>query len=148
MFGFSTGGGEVTCYVARKGTANVTKIGLISAVPPLMVKNDGNLGGVPNTVFDGIRAGLLANRPKLFRDIPSGPFYGFSRPGKEPDQGLIDFWWLQGMQGGHKNTYDSIKASSETDFREGLKRFDKPTLIVYGDDDQVVPIDAAGRASK
>ena len=148
MFGFSTGGGEVARFVARHGTANVAKLGLISAVPPLMVKNDSNPGGVPIEVFDGIRAGLIANRSKLFRDIPSGPFYGFNRPGAVPDQGMIDFWWLQGMQGGHKNTYDSIKAFSETDFREDLKRFDTPTLIVHGDDDQVVPIDVAGRASQ
>ena len=148
MFGFSTGGGEVARFVARHGTANVAKLGLISAVPPLMVKNDSNPGGVPIEVFDGIRAGLIANRSKLFRDIPSGPFYGFNRPGAVPDQGMIDFWWLQGMQGGHKNTYESIKAFSETDFREDLKRFDTPTLIVHGDDDQVVPIDVAGRASQ
>ena len=148
MFGFSTGGGEVARFVARHGTANVAKLGLISAVPPLMVKNDSNPGGVPIEVFDGIRAGLIANRSKLFRDIPSGPFYGFNRPGAVPDQGMIDFWWLQGMQGGHKNTFDSIKAFSETDFREDLKRFDTPTLIVHGDDDQVVPIDVAGRASQ
>ena len=148
MFGFSTGGGEVARFVARHGTANVAKLGLISAVPPLMVKNESNPGGVPIEVFDGIRAGLIANRSKLFRDIPSGPFYGFNRPGAVPDQGMIDFWWLQGMQGGHKNTYDSIKAFSETDFREDLKRFDTPTLIVHGDDDQVVPIDVAGRASQ
>ena len=148
MFGFSTGGGEVARFVARHGTANVAKLGLISAVPPLMVKNESNPGGVPIEVFDGIRAGLIANRSKLFRDIPSGPFYGFNRPGAVPDQGMIDFWWLQGMQGGHKNTYESIKAFSETDFREDLKRFDTPTLIVHGDDDQVVPIDVAGRASQ
>ena len=148
MFGFSTGGGEVARFVARHGTANVAKLGLISAVPPLMVKNESNPGGVPIEVFDGIRAGLIANRSKLFKDIPSGPFYGFNRPGAVPDQGMIDFWWLQGMQGGHKNTYESIKAFSETDFREDLKRFDTPTLIVHGDDDQVVPIDVAGRASQ
>ena len=148
MFGFSTGGGEVARFVARHGTANVAKLGLISAVPPLMVKNASNPGGVPIEVFDGIRAGFIANRSKLFKDIPSGPFYGFNRPGAVPDQGMIDFWWLQGMQGGHKNTYESIKAFSETDFREDLKRFDTPTLIVHGDDDQVVPIDVAGRASQ
>jgi non-heme chloroperoxidase len=148
MFGFSTGGGEVARFVARHGTANVARLGLISAVPPLMVRNASNPGGVPIEVFDGIRAGLIANRSKLFKDIPSGPFYGFNRPGAVPDQDMIDFWWLQGMQGGHKNTYDSIKAFSETDFREDLKRFDTPTLIVHGDDDQVVPIEVAGRASQ
>jgi non-heme chloroperoxidase len=147
MFGFSTGGGEVARYVGRHGTERVSRIGLISAVPPLMVRTGANPGGLPVAVFDEIRAAFLANRSKLFRDIPSGPFYGFNRPGAEPDQGLIEFWWLQGMIGGHKNTYDSVEAFSETDFTEDLKRFDRPTLIVHGDDDQIVPIDAAGRAS-
>jgi non-heme chloroperoxidase len=145
--GFSTGGGEVARYVGRHGTGKVARIGLVSAVPPLMVKTDSNPGGLPVSVFDGIREAFLANRAKLFRDIPSGPFYGFNRPGAVADQGMIDAWWLQGMQGGHKNTYDSIKAFSETDFRADLKRFDRPTLVIHGDDDQVVPIDAAGRAS-
>ncbi len=147
-FGFSTGGGEVARYVGRHGTGRIKKLGLISAVPPIMVKTADNPGGVPIDVFDGIRAGLLANRSKLFRDIPSGPFFGFNRPGAVYDEGLVQSWWLQGMQGGHKNTYDSIKAFSETDFREDLKKFDKPTLIVHGSDDQIVPIDGAGRASK
>ena len=148
MFGFSTGGGEVARYVGRHGTGRVAKLGLISAVPPLMVKTPDNPGGVPIKAFDDIRAGMVANRAKLFRDIPSGPFYGFNRPGATPDEGMIQFWWLQGMQGGFKNTYDSVKAFSETDFRQDLKKFDKPTLIVHGSDDQVVPIGVGGQASK
>ena len=148
MFGFSTGGGEVARYVGRHGTSRVARIGLISAVPPLMVQTPDNPGGLPVKVFDDIRAAFVENRSKLFRDIPSGPFYNFNRPGATLDPGLVEFWWAQGMQGGFKNTYDSIKAFSETDFREDLKKFDRPTLIVHGSDDQVVPIDAAGRASK
>jgi non-heme chloroperoxidase len=125
----------------------VKKAGLVSAVPPLMVKTEANPGGLPIDVFDGIRAGLLANRSQLFKDIPTGPFFGYNRPGAKPSQGVIDAWWLQGMMGGHKNTYDSIKAFSETDFTEDLKKFDVPTIIIHGDDDQIVPIDAAARAS-
>lgn len=148
LFGFSTGGGEITRYVGRHGTGRVAKLGLISAVPPLMLKTDANPGGLPIEVFDGIRAGSLADRSKLYQDIASGPFFGFNRPGATPSQGMIDAFWFQGMTGGHKNTFDSIKAFSETDFTEDLKKFDRPTLIVHGDDDQIVPIEAAGRASK
>ena len=148
LFGFSTGGGEVARYIGRHGTGRVAKAGLISAVPPLMVKTEANPGGLPLDVFDGIRAGQLADRSQLYLDIPSGPFYGFNRPGAKVSQGLIQSWWLQGMLGGHKNTYDSIKAFSQTDFTEDLKKFTIPTLIIHGDDDQIVPIDAAGRASK
>jgi non-heme chloroperoxidase len=148
MFGFSTGGGEITRYVGRHGTGRVARLGLISAVPPLMLKTDANPGGLPIEVFDDIRAGSVADRSKLYTDIASGPFFGFNRTGATSSQGMIDSFWLQGMMGGHKNTYDSIKAFSETDFTEDLKKFDKPTLIVHGDDDQIVPIDAAGRASK
>ena len=147
LIGFSTGGGEVARYIGRHGTRRVKKAALVSAVPPLMVKTDANPGGLPISVFDGIRAGLLANRSQLFLDIPTGPFFGYNRPGAKPSQGVIQAWWMQGMMGGHKNTYDSIKAFSETDFTEDLKKFDVPTLIVHGDDDQIVPIDAAGRAS-
>jgi non-heme chloroperoxidase len=147
LIGFSTGGGEVARYIGRHGTGRVAKAGLISAVPPLMLKTDGNPGGLPIEVFDGIRAGLLADRSQLFRDIPSGPFYGYNRPGAKPSQGAIDAWWLQGMLGGHKNTYDCIKAFSETDFTQDLAAFDVPTLILHGDDDQIVPIGAAGLAS-
>ena len=148
LFGFSTGGGEITRYVGRHGTGRVAKLGLISAVPPLMLKTAATPGGLPIEVFDGIRAGSLADRSKLYQDIASGPFFGFNRPGATPSQGMIDAFWFQGMTGGHKNTFDSIKAFSETDFTEDLKKFDRPTLIVHGDDDQIVPIDAAGRASK
>ena len=148
LFGFSTGGGEIARYVGRYGTARVARLGLISAVPPLMLKTDANPGGLPIEVFDGIRAGSLADRSKLYQDIASGPFFGFNRPGATPSQGMIDSFWLQGMIAGHKNTFDSIKAFSETDFTEDLKKFDRPTLIVHGDDDQIVPIDAAAHASK
>ncbi|WP_423599349.1 alpha/beta fold hydrolase [Roseateles sp. MS654] len=147
LVGFSTGGGEVARYIGRHGTARVAKAVLVSAVPPIMVKSDKNPNGVPKEVFDGIRAAQLANRSQLYKDIPSGPFYGFNRPGAKVSQGLIDNWWFQGMQGGHKNTYDSIKAFSETDFTEDLKKIDKPTLVIHGDDDQIVPIDISGRAS-
>ncbi|MDH0866968.1 alpha/beta hydrolase [Mitsuaria sp. GD03876] len=147
LVGFSTGGGEVARYIGRHGTSRVAKAVLVSAVPPIMVKSDKNPNGVPKEVFDGIRAAQLANRSQLYKDIPAGPFYGFNRPGAKVSQGLIDNWWFQGMQGGHKNTFDSIKAFSETDFTEDLKKFDKPTLVIHGDDDQIVPIDTAGRAS-
>ncbi len=147
LFGFSTGGGEIARYIGRHGTKRVAKAGLIAAVPPLMLKTDKNPGGLPIAVFVGIRAGSLADRSQLYKDIASGPFFGFNRPGAKVSQGLIDSFWLQGMQAGHKNTYDSIKAFSETDFTEDLKKFDVPTLIVHGDDDQIVPIAAAGLAS-
>jgi non-heme chloroperoxidase len=147
LVGFSTGGGEVARYVGRHGTRRIAKLGLISAVPPLMVKTADNPDGLPIDVFDGIRAAAESNRSQLYLDIPSGPFYGYNRPGAKPSQGIINAWWAQGMMGGHKNTYDSIKAFSETDFRNDLKKFDKPTLIVHGDDDQIVPIDRAGKAS-
>jgi len=147
VIGFSTGGGEAARYIGRQGTKCVKKAGLISAVPPLMVKTQANPGGLPIEVFDGLRKAQLDNRAQFYKDVPSGPFFGYNRPGAKPSQGTIDFWWLQGMMGGHKNTYDSIKAFSETDFTEDLKKFDVPTLIVHGDDDQIVPIDASARAS-
>jgi len=147
LVGFSTGGGEVARYIGRHGTSRVAKAVLVSAVPPIMVKSESNPGGVPKEVFDGLRAGQLANRSQLYKDIASGPFYGFNRPGAKVSQGLIDSWWMQGMLGGHKNTYDSIRAFSETDFTADLKKFDKPTLVIHGDDDQIVPIDISGRAS-
>ena len=148
LVGFSTGGGEVARYIGRHGTKRVAKASLVSAVPPLMLKTAANPGGLPMEVFDGIRAAQVANRSQLYLDLPSGPFYGFNRPGAAVSQGLVHTWWMQGMMGGHKNTFDSIKAFSETDFTEDLKQFTIPTLIIHGDDDQVVPIDAAGRASK
>jgi non-heme chloroperoxidase len=147
LIGFSTGGGEITRYIGRHGTSRVAKAVLVSAVPPLMVKTANNPGGLPIEVFDGIRAGSIKDRSQLYKDIASGPFFGYNRPGATASQGAIDSFWLQGMLGGHKNTFDSIKAFSETDFVEDLKKFDVPTLIIHGDDDQIVPIDAAGRAS-
>ncbi|HSK38578.1 MAG TPA: alpha/beta hydrolase [Arenibaculum sp.] len=147
LFGFSTGGGEVTRYIGRHGSGHVAKIGLISAVPPLMARTDANPGGLPVEVFDGLRAGSLADRSQLYKDLASGPFFGFNRPGAKVSQGFIDAFWLQGMQAGHKNAFDSIKAFSETDFTEDLKTFDVPTLILHGDDDQIVPIDASARAA-
>ncbi|UUT23011.1 alpha/beta fold hydrolase [Pseudomonas sp. T8] len=147
LFGFSTGGGEVARYIGRHGTKRVAKAGLISAVPPLMLKTDANPGGLPREVFDGIREGSLADRSQLYKDIASGPFYGYNRPGAKPSQGVIDAFWMQGMMAGHKSAYDCIKAFSETDFTEDLKKFDIPTLVLHGDDDQIVPIGAAGLAS-
>lgn len=147
LFGFSTGGGEVARYIGRHGTARVAKAGLISAVPPLMVQTATNPGGLPIAVFDGIRAASLANRAQLYKDVASGPFYNFNRTGAKPSTGLIDTFWMQGMMGGHKNTYDCIKAFSETDFTADLAKFDVPTLILHGDDDQIVPIGAAALAS-
>ncbi|WP_211258134.1 alpha/beta fold hydrolase [Stenotrophomonas daejeonensis] len=147
LVGFSTGGGEVARYIGRHGTGRVKKAVLVSAVPPLMLRTADNPGGLPIDVFDGIRKASLENRSQLYLDLASGPFYGFNRPGAEVSQGLIDSWWAQGMQGGHKNTYDSIAAFSATDFRDDLKKFDVPTLVIHGDDDQIVPIDSSGRAS-
>jgi non-heme chloroperoxidase len=147
LVGFSTGGGEVARYVGRSGTGRVAKIALISAVPPLMLQTDANAGGLPIKVFDGLRAASISDRSKLYRELASGPFFGFNRPGAKASQGMIDSFWLQGMMAGHKNAYDCIKAFSETDFTQDLKRFDKPTLILHGDDDQIVPIDAAARAA-
>lgn len=147
-FGFSTGGGEVARYVGRHGTGRLTRLGLISAITPLMLKTEANPGGLPMEVFDGFRAAQIADRAQFYRDIASGPFYGFNRPGATPSQGLIESWFQQGMQAGFKNTYDSIAAFSATDLTEDLKKFDRPTLIIHGDDDQVVPIDASARAAK
>jgi non-heme chloroperoxidase len=147
LIGFSTGGGEVARYIGRHGTKRVAKAALVSAVPPLMLKTPANPGGLPIEVFDNIRAGSIANRSQLYRDLASGPFFGFNRSGAKPSQGIIDAFWLQGMQSGHKNALDCIKAFSETDFTEDLRKFDVPTLVLHGDDDQIVPIDAAGRAS-
>jgi non-heme chloroperoxidase len=148
LIGFSTGGGEVARYVGRHGTGRVAKLGLISSVPPLMLRTPANPGGLPMDVFDGIRAGSLADRSKLYQELASGPFFGFNRAGATPSQGMIDSFWLQGMMAGHKNAYDCIAAFSATDFTADLRRFDRPTLIIHGDDDQIVPIDAAARASK
>jgi non-heme chloroperoxidase len=148
--GHSTGGGEVTRYVARHGGGGrVAKAVLISAVPPIMVKSASNPGGLPIEVFDGFRAALVANRAQFYRDVPSGPFYGFNRPGAKVLPGVIDNWWRQGMMGGIKPHYDCIKAFSETDFTQDLKKIEVPTLVMHGDDDQIVPFaDSAPLSSK
>ena len=137
--GHSTGGGEVVHYVARAEPGRVAKAVIIGAVPPVMVKKEGNPGGTPIEVFDGYRAATAANRAQIFLDVPSGPFYGFNRPGAQVSQGVIDNWWRQGMMGGIKAQYDCIKAFSETDFTEDLKAIDVPVLVQHGDDDQIVP---------
>lgn len=138
--GHSTGGGEAAHYVARHGKGRVAKLVLIGAVPPIMVKTPANPGGLPIEVFDGFRQALAANRAQFYLDIPSGPFYGFNRPGAKISEGVIRNWWRQGMMGGAKAHYDCIKAFSETDFTNDLKAIDVPTLVMHGDDDQIVPI--------
>jgi non-heme chloroperoxidase len=140
--GHSTGGGEATRYVARHGQPNgrVAKLVLIGAVPPIMVKTAANPGGLPIDVFDGLRKQLADNRAQFYVDLPTGPFYGFNRPGAKPSLPVIQNWWRQGMMGGAKAHYDGIKAFSETDFTEDLKLIDVPTLVLHGDDDQIVPI--------
>jgi len=144
--GHSTGGGEVARYIGRHGTKRVAKAVLISAVPPLMVKTDKNPAGLPISVFDELRAAFVADRAQFYKDITL-PFYGYNRPGAKISEGIRERWWLQGMLGGVKPHYDCIKAFSETDFTEDLKKFDVPTLILHGDDDQIVPIVAAGLMS-
>ncbi len=145
--GHSTGGGEVARYVARHGDGRVAKAVLISAVPPIMLKTANNPGGLPMEVFDGLRAALAANRAQFYRDLPSGPFYGFNRPGATVYPGVIDNWWRQGMIGGAKAHYDGIKAFSETDFNDDLKAMNVPVLVMHGDDDQIVPYADAGLLS-
>lgn len=147
MIGHSTGGGEVARYIGRHGTKRVSKAVLMGAVPPIMVKTAANPGGLPIEVFDGFRTAYLADRSQFFLNVASGPFFGFNRPGAKVSQGLINSWWLQGMMTGYKNAYDCIKAFSETDFTEDLKKFDVPTLIIHGEDDQVVPIEASAKLS-
>ncbi|WP_374570781.1 alpha/beta fold hydrolase [Phenylobacterium sp.] len=138
--GHSTGGGEVARYLGRHGTDRAAKAALIGAVPPVMVKKDSNPEGLPIEVFDGFRQALLADRSQMFLDVPAGPFFGFNRPGAKVSQGLIQKWWLQGMVGSVKAHYDCIKAFSETDFTEDLKKIDVPVLVMHGEDDQIVPI--------
>jgi non-heme chloroperoxidase len=139
--GHSTGGGEVARYVGQYGGGGrVAKAVLIGAVPPVMVKSDKNPGGLPLEVFDGFRAALVANRAQFFRDVPAGPFYGFNREGAKVSEGVIANWWRQGMMGGAKAHYDCIKAFSETDFTEDLKKIEVPVLVMHGEDDQIVPI--------
>jgi non-heme chloroperoxidase len=144
--GHSTGGGEVTRYIGRHGTGRVAKAVLISAIPPLMLKTPSNPGGLPIEVFDQLRASVLADRSQFFRDL-SAPFYGANRAGAKVSQGLRDSFWMQGMLAGHKAAYDCIKAFSETDLTEDLKKIDVPTLILHGDDDQIVPIGASALMS-
>lgn len=145
--GHSTGGGEVARYIGRHGTARVAKAVLVGAVPPLMLKTKANPGGLPIDVFDGLRNASVTDRSQLYRDLASGPFYGYNRPGAKPSQGVMDSFWRQSMMSGHKAAYDCIKAFSETDFTEDLKKFDVPTLIIHGEDDQIVPIGAAAMLS-
>jgi non-heme chloroperoxidase len=140
--GHSTGGGEATRYVARHGQpqGRVAKLVIVGAVPPIMVKTPANPGGLPIEVFNGLRQQLAANRSQFYVDLPSGPFYSFNREGATPIPAVIQNWWRQGMMGGAKAHYDGIKAFSETDFTEDLKIIDVPTLVMHGDDDQIVPI--------
>ena len=147
--GHSTGGGEVARYVARHGepAGRVAKAVLVSAVPPLMVRTDSNPGGLPLEVFDGLRKALADNRAQFFLDLPSGPFYGFNRPGATMLPGVVQNWWRQGMMGGAKAHYEGIRAFSETDQTEDLRAIGVPTLVLHGEDDQIVPIDNAGRLS-
>jgi non-heme chloroperoxidase len=147
MVGHSTGGGEVARYIGRHGTKRVAKAVLVGAVPPLMLKTAANPGGLPMEVFDGLRKAYLADRSQFFLDVASGPFFGYNRPGAKPSQGVIQSWWMQGMMCGHKNGYDCIKAFSETDLTEDLKKFNVPTLIIHGEDDQIVPIGASAMLS-
>src|SRR6185312_8685089 len=147
LVGFSTGGGEVARYIGRHGTERVAGAALVSAVPPLMLETDDNPGGLPIEVFDGLRAGSIADRAQLYRDLADGPFFGNNRPGVNVSQGTRDNFWQQGMQSGHRNAYECIAAFSATDFRSDLARFDVPTLVIHGDDDQVVPFEVGGKAS-
>ncbi len=146
LVGHSTGGGEVARYIGRHGSKRVSQAVLIASVPPLMLKTKNNPGGLPIAVFDQIRAGVVADRAQFFKDL-SIPFYGYNKPGAKISQGVRDSFWLQGMQGSIKGLYDCIKAFSETDFTEDLKKIDVPTLILQGDADQIVPIDDASRLS-
>lgn len=147
MVGHSTGGGEVARYIGRHGTKRVAKAVLMGAVPPIMLKTEANPDGLPMEVFDGFRKQYLADRAQFFLDVASGPFFNFNRPGASVSQGLIQSWWTQGMMSGFKNAYNCIKAFSETDFAEDLKKMNVPTLILHGDDDQIVPIEASAMLS-
>ncbi|MEU1513309.1 alpha/beta hydrolase [Streptomyces sp. NPDC005811] len=147
LVGFSTGGGEVARYIGRHGTARIAQLVLVSAVPPFMLKTDDNPGGVPIEVFDAIRAGSLADRSQLYRDLADGPFFGHNRPGADVSQGIRDAFWRQSLQAGHRNAYECIAAFSATDFRSDLDAVDVPALVIHGDDDQVVPFEVGGKAS-
>ena len=145
--GHSTGGGEVAHYIGRHGESRVAKAVLISAVPPIMVKTSSNPGGLPKDVFDGLQAQVATNRAQFYRDLPAGPFYGFNRPGANVSEGVIQNWWRQGMMGGAKAHYDGIVAFSQTDFTPDLKKITVPTLVMHGDDDQIVPYADSGPLS-
>jgi non-heme chloroperoxidase len=145
--GHSTGGGEVVHYLARHGESRVAKAAILSAVPPLMLKTAANPGGLPKEVFDGFQAQLAANRSQFYRDVASGPFYGFNRPGVKPSEAVIHNWWRQGMMGGAKAHYDGIVAFSATDFTEDLKKITVPVLVMHGEDDQIVPFADSGPLS-
>jgi non-heme chloroperoxidase len=145
--GHSTGGGEVARYIGRHGESRVARAVLISSVPPLMVQTPANPGGLPKSVFDDLQAQLAANRSVFYRALPAGPFYGFNRPGVTPVEPIIDNWWRQGMMGGAKPQYDSIVAFSQTDFTEDLKKITVPSLVMHGDDDQIVPYADSGPLS-
>jgi non-heme chloroperoxidase len=147
LVGHSTGGGEVARYVGRHGTSRVARAVLVSAVPPLMLKTEANPEGQPIEVFHETRAGLAADPSQFYRDLADGPFYGANREGAEVSRGIRDAFWFQGLQAGLKNSYECIKAYSETDFTNDLGKFDVPTLIVHGDDDQIVPIAASAHRS-
>ncbi|CAB1403125.1 Non-heme chloroperoxidase (EC 1.11.1.10) [Pseudomonas fluorescens] len=145
--GHSTGGGEVIHYIARHGQDNVAKAVLIAAVPPLMVQTPSNPGGLPKSVFDGFQAQVAANRAQFYRDVPSGPFYGYNRPGADAAEGVIANWWRQGMMGSAKAHYDGIVAFSQTDFTEDLRKVSVPVLVMHGEDDQIVPYANSGPLS-
>ncbi|MBL1179460.1 alpha/beta fold hydrolase [Pantanalinema sp. GBBB05] len=145
--GHSTGGGEVVHYIARHGESRVAKAVLISAVPPIMVKTPTNPGGLPKEVFDDFQVQVATNRAQFYWDVPAGPFYGYNRPGAQVSQGVIQNWWRQGMMGSAKAHYDGIVAFSQTDFTEDLKKISVPTLIMHGDDDQIVPYENSGPLS-
>ncbi|MFG2970978.1 alpha/beta fold hydrolase [Streptomyces sp. NPDC048288] len=147
LVGFSTGGGEVARYVGRHGTSRLAQVVLVSAVPPFMLKTDDNPGGVPVETFDAIRAGSLADRSQLYRDLADGPFFGNNRPGTDVSPGIRDAFWRQGLEAGHRGAYECVAAFSATDFRADLDAIDVPTLVIHGDDDQVVPFEVGGKAS-
>lgn len=145
MIGHSTGGGEVARYVGKYGTERVKKAVLVGSVTPLMLKTESNPEGTPLSVFDSFREAMIKDRSQFFQDVPSGPFFNFNRPGVVRSEGMVQSWWAAGMMAGFKNTYDCIKAFSETDLTEDLKRMNVPVLLLHGDDDQVVPIEAAAK---
>lgn len=147
MIGHSTGGGEVARYLGRHGSSRVSRAVLMGAVPPIMLRSKNNPVGLPMEVFDGFRRAYLEDRAQFFLEVARGPFFGFNRPGAKVSEGLIRSWWTQGMMSGHKNAYDCIKAFSETDFTEDLKKIEVPTLLIHGDDDQIVPIEGSAKLS-